>query len=72
MKYSNCSRRLFFKNSIYSALLVSLRAASVGVPASFLTRGSTAAEPGKAKFSILSLSSQGEPLNCSAPGAYFK
>lgn len=64
------NRRNFIRNSMYGALLTSVRAASIGVPANFLISGVAHAAVGDAKFTILSQSQQGESHGCNGPGAY--
>ncbi len=62
-------RRQLMRNAFYSALVTSVRASVIGVPSSFLLSGNVAAQT-NAKFTILSQSRQGEPINCSGPGTF--
>ena len=59
-------RRDFLRKSFYTALGTSVRASVIGVPASFLLSGQASAAT-NSKFTILSQSKQGEPINCSGP-----
>lgn len=60
------ARRHFLKNGALGALSLSTCASVIGVPASFLITGQVSAATGE-KFTILSQSRQGEPINCSGP-----
>ncbi|WP_394201169.1 DUF1501 domain-containing protein [Marinagarivorans algicola] len=63
------ARRDFLKHSSLGALSLSTCASVIGVPASFLAAGTVSAAT-NAKFTILSQSLQGEPINCSGPMSF--
>ncbi|WP_394825435.1 DUF1501 domain-containing protein [Pendulispora albinea] len=76
----NTSRRSLLAQGLFGAGWLGLRALATGLPASFLLRAESAradeyaepecAEAGQARFLVLSVSGDGDPINANAPGTY--
>lgn len=64
------SRRDILRGGLSSAIALALRASATGLPASFLLTGQVQAADISPKFTILSGSSAGESMNCSAFGSF--
>lgn len=72
---SMMNRRHLLQGTLAGAGLLGLRAMATGLPISFLlepksVRAQDACGAGGAQFLILSISSQGDALNCNVPGTY--
>ena len=70
MNHNSIKRRQLLRNSIYSALVGSVRASVIGVPASFLVNGKVLAQTSSARFTILAQSASGESQSLNGPGSY--
>jgi hypothetical protein len=70
-------RRALLKSTLFGTTGLGLRAMATGLPVGFLSRplaaqaqDYTCADKNRAQYLIISTSSQGDPLNCNAPGTY--
>src|SRR3954451_7155807 len=70
-------RRTLLKSTLFGTTGLGLRALATGLPVGFLSRPLAAqaqdyacADKNRAQYLIISTSSQGDPLNCNAPGTY--